>query len=81
MVQPLISQDKILLNISEECKIKFKKDITNLDFQQLSSAKTVDFIIKSFFEERNLKGTPVKQFTAEGIIKYNADNKREIIRF
>ena len=80
-IQPLISQDKILLNTGDDCKIKFKVDISNLDFQQLVSAKSVDFAVKNFFEEKNFKGSLVKQFTADTVEKYNADNKREIVRF
>ena len=80
-IQPLISQDKILLNTGDDCKIKFKVDIPNLDFQQLVSAKSVDFGVKNFFEEKNFKGSLLKQFTADTVEKYNADHKREIVRF
>ena len=78
-VHQLKSQDRILLSSGEDCKIKFKSDI--VDLQKLTSAKTVDFVVKNFFEERPYKGTSVKQFVAESVDQYNEDSQREIIRF
>ena len=81
LVEPLVSKNQVFLNTGEDCKIKFQLDCQNINLQQLATVKVVNFQVESSFEEKTLRGAPVKQFTAKSVLKYNADDKREAIPF
>lgn len=81
VVEPLISDGLVILNTGCDCKIKLKADCVNLNYQKLSTSKNLDFIVQNSYELKNLRGVPVKQFTADSVTSYNENDKREIISF
>ena len=77
--KPLISNDKIFLGEGQECKVKAKIDI--LDLEKLSKCTSLELSIRGSYEEKQVKGTTIKQFTAEAVHSYNEDNQRKAFSF
>ena len=77
--KPLISNNKVFLNEGEICKVKAKLDI--LDLEQLARSDSVDLSIVGSYEEKLVRGAPVKQFSADKVNKYNENGDRKITSF
>lgn len=77
--KPLVSKNKIFLDEGEACKVKAKVDL--FDLTKLCSCSSVEINIAGSYEEKIVRGVPIKQFTAEGVLQYNEDNQRKLVSF
>ena len=78
---PLISDNKVILDKGENCKIQFKTDILNFDANKFLPAGSIEYLIENTCEERIVAGATVKQFYAKAISNYHENNKRKTFQF
>ena len=81
ILEALISENQIVVDKGENCKVVFKSDIPNFDITKFLEAGSVKYSVKNICEERTNNGVAVKSFYATGIIHYHENNQRKTISF
>ena len=79
--QPLISNNKVVVEKGEGCKVQFKTDISNFDATQILESGAIEYIVKSTLEEKIVAGNLIKKFTGVGIANYHENDNGKTLSF
>ena len=81
--QPLISNNKVIVEKGESCKVQFKTEVSNFDGSQFFQAGSIEFIVKNTLEEKIVAGAKIKQFSGTAISNYEIDenDQRKTVQF